>query len=170
MGSFRAMADRPVRSRPRLTPGFLAIIVFKYLKLAAFVMAGLMALRTARVSDHSLPARVSRFLEAHAERQSVQHLSAFLARADPSRIEAVGLASIAIGLVFGAEGTLLALRVWWATYFTIALTAIGVAIEVVEIGKRPGSLRLYVLLAVNLAILIYIWRRRNEFQGEPPRR
>jgi uncharacterized membrane protein (DUF2068 family) len=60
--------------------------------------------------------------------------------------------------------------VWWATYFTIALTAIGVAIEVVEIGKRPGSLRLYVLLAVNLAILIYIWRRRNEFQGEPPRR
>jgi uncharacterized membrane protein (DUF2068 family) len=168
MGSFGAMADRPVRSRPRLTPGFIAIIVFKYLKLAGFVMAGLMVLRTARVTDHSLPVRVSRFLEAHAERESVQRLSGFLARADASRIEAVGLASIAVGLIFGLEGTLLALRAWWATYFTITLTAIGVVLELVEISKRPGNPRLYVLLGVNLAILVYLWKRRNEFRGEPP--
>jgi uncharacterized membrane protein (DUF2068 family) len=66
--------------------------------------------------------------------------------------------------VFAAEGSLLAARVWWATYFTIVLTALGIPPEVIEIAKRPDSARRYLLLAVNIAILIYLWRRRNEFR------
>jgi uncharacterized membrane protein (DUF2068 family) len=77
----------------------------------------------------------------------------------------IGAASILVGLVFAAEGTLLALRIWWATYFTIVLTALGIPLEIMEIARRPDSVRRYLLLAVNVAILVYLWRRRNEFKN-----
>jgi len=56
------------------------------------------------------------------------------------------------------------MRVWWATYFTIVLTALGIPPELIEIARRPSSTRRYVLLAINLAILGYLWTRRNEFR------
>ena len=58
-----------------------------------------------------------------------------------------------------------ALRV---VYFTILLTALGLPPEILEIAKRPGSARRYLLLAVNVAILVYLWRRRNDFRSELP--
>jgi hypothetical protein len=45
-----------------------------------------------------------------------------------------------------------------------ALTALGIPPELIEIAKRPGSVRRYLLLAINLAILAYLWRRRNDFK------
>jgi hypothetical protein len=38
-------------------------------------------------------------------------------------------------------------------------------VEIREILKSPGSLRLYLLLAINLAILFYVWKRRDEFRS-----
>jgi uncharacterized membrane protein (DUF2068 family) len=168
MGSSRAMAGpREGETRPRLTRGFLAIIVFKYLKLAAFVIAGVVVLQAARPVNHSLPARLAAFLEAHPDRERVQRLSESLSRSAPAKIDAVGAASILVGLIFGTEGTLLALRVWWATYFTITLTALGLPLELLEISRHPGNPRLYVLLAINVAILAYVWSKRNEFRPRP---
>ena len=45
------------------------------------------------------------------------------------------------------------------------LTALGIPPEILEIAKRPGSARRYLLLAINVAILIYLWTRRNEFRS-----
>ena len=67
--------------------------------------------------------------------------------------------------MFAAEGTLLAMRIPWAPYFTIVLTALGIPPELIEIARRPEQRRRYLLLAVNLAILAYLWRRRNEFRS-----
>ena len=98
----------------------------------------------------------------------VRHLSVVLSALTIREVEAIGVASILIGLVFAAEGTLLAMRLWWATYFTIALTALGIPPEILEILKRPGSGRRYLLLAINAAILAYLWKRRNEFRTAAP--
>jgi uncharacterized membrane protein (DUF2068 family) len=157
----------PIRKekRPQLSGGFVAVIVFKCLKAAAFILVGIVVLRIARLPSHSEPMELARLLQIRAERESVQRLSAFLSQVTPGQVEALGTASILIGLVFAAEGTFLALRIWWATYFTIFLTALGIPIEVREILKSPGSPRLYVLLAINVAILVYVWRRRNEFRS-----
>ena len=152
------------RHRPPLSAGFVAVIVFKYLKAAAFILVGVVVLRIARLPSHSEPMQLARLLQIRPERESVQRLSAFLSHVTPGEVEALGTASILIGLVFAAEGTFLTLRLWWATYFTIFLTALGIPIEVREIFKSPGRPRLYVLLAINLAILAYVWAKRNEFR------
>jgi uncharacterized membrane protein (DUF2068 family) len=150
--------------RPRLTPGFIGIIAFKYLKAAAFLLLGAVALRLAHLPTHSEPLEVARFLGVHERTRVVQDVSAVVAALTSRQVQALGAAAILIGLVFAAEGTLLAARIWWATYFTIVLTALGIPPELVEIAKHPVSARRYVLLAVNVAILVYLWTRRNEFR------
>jgi len=158
--------------RPPLTPGFIGIIVFKYLKASAFVLIGLEALRIARLPNHSEPLEVARFLGVTARSRVVQDVATVVAALTSRQVRVIGAAAILIAAVFATEGTLLAARVWWATYFTIVLTAFGIPPEILEIAKRPGSIRRYLLLAVNVAILIYLWRRRNEFRtpaSPPPR-
>jgi uncharacterized membrane protein (DUF2068 family) len=159
------MSEQPDPKRPRLTGGFIAVIVFKFLKAAAFLLLGIVALRIARLPAHSEPVHLARLLAVRAERESVQRLSEFLSNVTPGQVEAFGAASILTGLIFAAEGTFLALRFWWATYFTIVLTALGIPLELAEIARRPGNLRLYVLLAINAAILAFVWSRRHEFRG-----
>ena len=151
--------------RPPLTAAFIGIIVFKYLKFAAFLLIGLVALRVARLPRHSGPLELARYLGVTERSRVVQDVSKVLDALTARQVEAIGVAAILIGLVFAAEGSLLAARIWWATYFTIVLTALGIPPEILEIAKRPGSARRYLLLAINVAILIYLWTRRNEFRS-----
>jgi uncharacterized membrane protein (DUF2068 family) len=159
----------PENPRPRLTPGFVGIIVFKYAKLLAFLVVGAAALRLAHLPEGSAPLEVAKLLGVDERKEVVRHVAAALSVLTRGQIEAIGAAAILIGLIFGTEGTLLALRIWWAPYFTIVLTALGIPPELLEIAKRPGSGRRYLLLAVNVAILAYLWRRRDEFRRTEPR-
>jgi hypothetical protein len=97
--------------RTPLSAGYLAIILFKYAKLAAFLLLGAAALRLARLPDGSGPLEFARLLGAHEREPVVQHLAAVLSALTRRQIEAIGAAGILVGLVFGAEGTLLALRI-----------------------------------------------------------
>jgi uncharacterized membrane protein (DUF2068 family) len=156
--------EPPAPKRPPLTPGFVGIIVFKFAKAAAFLLLGAVVLRIARLPHHSEPLEIARFLGVNSRSVLVQHLSFLLSALTIRQVVAIGVASVLIGLVFTAEGTLLSLKVPWAPYFTIVLTAIGIPPELIEIARRPGSLRRYALLAINVAILVYLWKRRNEFR------
>jgi len=155
--------------RPKLSLGFLGIIVFKFAKAAAFLLLGAVALRIAHLPNHSEPLEIARFLGVDEKRIVVQQLSLLLAPLTNRQVQAIGAASMLIGLVFAAEGLLLAARIWWAPYFTIVLTALGIPPEVLEIAKRPHSGRRYLLLAINLVILVFLWMRRNEFRTSTPR-
>jgi len=160
---------RPIGARRPLSAGFVWIIVFKYLKAAAFLLLGIVVLRVARLATHSEPMEIARFLGAARNKIIVEHLSQILSAFTEGQVQAMGAAALVIALVFAAEGTMLAMRIWWATYFTIVLTALGIPPELIEIARRPGSSRRYVLLAINLAILGYLWTRRNEFRDPPQR-
>ncbi len=151
--------------RPKLSAGFVGIIVFKYLKAGAFLLLGVAALKIARLSNHSEPLEIARLLGVDAHKVIVQHLAAILSAFTSRQVEAIGLAALVFSAVFGAEGALLTLRIPWAPYFTIVLTALGIPPELIEIGRRPYSARRYLLLAINVAILAYLWRRRDEFRS-----
>lgn len=150
--------------RPKLSAGFVWIIVFKYVKGLSFLLLGAWVLHIARLARNSEPLQIARLLGVSERKLIVEHISAFLAAFTPRQVEAIGAAAILIGLVFLAEGTCLWMRFWWAPYFTIALTALGIPPEIVEIVRRPYSGRRYLLLAINAAILVYLWRRRNDFR------
>jgi len=149
-----------------LTGLFIAIIVFKFVKAAALVFVGVVVLRFVHVTRYGAPMEFARFLNAGSDRESIRWLSTFFDHITPGQREAIGAAAIAIGAVFAAEGFLLLARIWWATYFTIGMTLCGIPIEVLEIARRPQRFRGWLYLVINIAILAYLWRRRNEFRDE----
>ncbi len=150
----------------RLTGGFVAVIVFKYLKAAAFLLVGVVVLRFVHVTRHGAPMEFARFLNANPERESIQRLSRFFDDITVGQRQAIGAASLAVGAVFAAEASFLIARIWWATYFTIFLTLLGIPLELMEIWRKPYFLRGWLFLVINVAILVFLWRRRNEFRDD----
>ena len=148
----------------RLSAGFLAVIVFKYLKAAAFLLVGLAVLRFEHLNVRDPSMEFARFLNANPERESIRRVSKFFEEITPGQGRALGVAALAIGSIFAAEASFLMARIWWATYFTIFLTLLGIPLELVEIWRRPHHQRGWYFLLINLAILIFLWLRRNEFQ------
>ena len=158
-------------ARKRLTAAFGAIIAFKYLKAAAFLIVGVVVLRFVHVTRYGAPLEFARFLNVPSDWESIRRLSRFFDGITSGQREAIGSAALAIGAVFTGEATLLLARVWWAPYFTIFMTLLGIPLEVIEILKRPRLFRGWLYLSINVAILVFLWRRRNEFRGrliEPP--
>jgi uncharacterized membrane protein (DUF2068 family) len=163
-----SIASRPptARQRKRLSGGFIAVIVFKYLKAAAFLLVGVVVLRFVHITRNGAPMELARFLNANAERESIRRLSTFFDGITTGQREAIGVSALAIGAVFAAEASLLLARIWWATYFTIFLTLLGIPLELGEIWRQPRYQRGWIFLVINIAILIFLWRRRNEFRDD----
>ena len=154
---------QPVKHR--LTGGFVAVIVFKYLKAASFLLLGIVVLRFVVVARHDPAMEFARFLNANPDRESIRRLSTFFHDITTGQREAIGAAALAVGAVFAAEASVLVARLWGATDFTIFLTILGIPLELVEIWRRPTFLRGWIFLVINVAILVFLWRRRNEFRG-----
>ncbi len=150
----------------RLTGGFVAVIVFKYLKAAAFLLVGIVVLRFVVVARHDPAMEFARFLNANPDRESIRRISTFFHDITLGQREEIGAASLAVGAIFAAEASFLVARIWWATYFTIFLTLLGIPLELVEIWRKPRFFRGWYFLIINVAILIFLWRRRNEFRDQ----
>ena len=149
-----------MRNSKTLSGGFLAIIIFKYFKAVVFLLVAIAALKLSRADPFPTAEEVARFFRSSPENELIRVFS----HLTPGLALGIGFASLFVSLVFGVEASLLAARVWWSTYFTIVLTALGIPLEIFEIFRRPSGLRRYLLLGVNVAILLYLWRRRNEFR------
>ncbi|MDQ6891617.1 MAG: DUF2127 domain-containing protein [Acidobacteriota bacterium] len=152
----------------RLSGGFIAVIVFKGVKGIAFVILGIAALRLSRLEIMPTAVDIARFLSVSRENALVQRVADLIQTVTPKQVGAAGIASLFVGLIFFVEGALLMARVWWSTYLTIGLTAMGIPLELWEIAHKPDSIRRYVLLAVNVGILVFLWTRRNEFRDARP--
>ncbi len=152
------------KKRGGVSGGFLAVIIFKIVKGAAFVVLGIAALKLSRSGEMPTAVQIANFLSVSRENELVRRLADLIRGVTPAQATAAGIAGLVIAAVFILEGILLASRVWWSTYLTIALTALGIPLEIYEIIHRPDSVRRYLLLAVNLGILIFLWTRRNEFR------
>ena len=149
-----------MQDKGKLSGGFLAIIAFKYFKTAVFLLVAIAVLKLSTADPFPTAEEVARFFRSSPENELVRAFS----HLTPGFALGIGFASLFVSLVFGVEASLLAARVWWSTYFTIVLTALGIPLEVFEIVRRPSGFRRYLLLAVNAAILLYLWKRRNEFR------
>ena len=149
-----------MHDKGKLSGGFLAIIIFKYFKAVVFLLVAIAALKLSSADPFPTAEQVAHFFRSSPENELIRafdHLT-------PGLALGIGFASLFVSLVFGIEATLLAARVWWSTYFTIVLTTLGIPLEIFEILRRPSGFRRYLLLAVNVAILLYLWKRRNEFR------
>jgi len=149
-----------MRDKGKLSGGFLAIIVFKYFKAVLFLLVAIAALTLSRTDPFPTVEQVARFFRSSPENELIRAFS----HLTPGLALGIGFVSLFVSLVFGVEATLLTARIWWSTYFTIVLTALGIPLEIWEILHRPSSVRRYLLLVVNAAILVFLWTRRKEFK------
>ncbi len=149
-----------MNNQRNLSGGFLAIIAFKYFKAVIFLLVAIAALKLSRTDPFPSAQEVAHFFRSSPENELIRAFS----RLTPGLAMGLGYLSLFVSAVFGTEATLLTARVWWSTYFTIVLTALGIPFEIFEIFRRPSGPRRYLVLAVNAAILLYVWRRRNEFR------
>lgn len=149
-----------MHNQKKMSGGFLAIIIFKYFKSVVFLLVGIAALSLSRADPFPTAEEVARFFRSSPENELVKAVS----HLTPGWAIGIGVVSLFVGAVFGTEATLLTARVWWSTYFTLVLAVLGIPLEIFEIFRRPSGLRRYLVLAVNIVIVVYVWKRRNEFR------
>lgn len=84
----------------------------------------------------------------------------------PRTIVLIGLGAIAFGLLELTEAIGLARRRRWAEYLTVIAGGLGIPFELHEVLLRATFLKVLVL-AANVAIVIYLAVKKRLFVGEP---
>ena len=152
------------RSKGPHTRGLLLVGLFKLSKAVFFAAVGAGALH---LVDKNLSAVVVRAIDAlriDPERRMVGVLIEKAGLISNHQLRRAGVLSILYAGVCVVEGTGLVLEKRWAEYFTVTLTALGLPWEVYELAGRYSTYKV-VLLAVNLAVLLYlieILRKKRE--------
>ena len=80
-----------------------------------------------------------------------------------TRQTALVITALGYAALMGIEGVALHQRKPWARRFTIIATSSLIPIEVYEIVRKLHPIRVFVLLA-NIAIVIYLMRRKDLFE------
>ena len=140
--------------------GYLvAIAVFRLLKAAILVAAGLGALRMLRPE---VAERVREWVAAMpfaAEHEFVRRALGIVTTLSPHRVELIAAVAFAYAALFIVEGTGLLTQRRWAEWLTIIATTSFIPFEVVECVRRATLFRGGVI-AANVAIVIYLVARR----------
>ena len=145
-----------------LIPWIVAFKAFKTITLTALGV-GLLATRQADPADLLFALA----LAVHLPLSSTLFGRAlgFATNLTVARQTALGLTALGYAVLMGTEGVGLYLRKRWARWFTIGATSSLIPIELYEIARQVHPLRVIVLV-LNVAIVIYLVRRKEVF--EPP--
>ena len=138
------------------------IIAFKAVKTIALTAAGVALLTVRHVDLADVLLRLA--LDVHLPLTSRLLNRLLLAASDltVSRETALAITAFAYAILMGSEGVSLYLRKPWARWFTIIASSSLIPLELYEIVRAIRPLRVLVLLA-NLAIVVYLFRRKDAF-------
>jgi uncharacterized membrane protein (DUF2068 family) len=151
---FRGMAKKGDRV-------VVLIGVFKLIKAALLIAVGIAGL-AAIPSDLAREARHAiTWMGVSPGRHTLSRLLGKLGAFDGDVAHKLAVASLCYAVVFLVEGVGLLSKQRWAEWMTVGVTASFIPIEIYEAVEHFGPGKI-VLLALNLAILIYLVRRRIE--------
>jgi len=139
------------------------IVAFKAFKTTLLTLLGVGLLVSSRRDPVATALSLARLVHLPVTSRVFDRLMTLAFHATPAR--EVGLAATAFGyaVLMGTEGVALYLRRPWARWFTIIATSSLIPIEIYEISREVHPLRIVILL-VNIAVVIYLWRRREMFE------
>jgi uncharacterized membrane protein (DUF2068 family) len=139
------------------------IIAFKAVKAIALTAAGVALLTVRHADPVDILLRLA--LDVHLPLTSRLLNRLLLSASDltVSRETALAITAFAYAILMGSEGVSLYLRKPWARWFTILASSSLIPIELYEIARAIRPLRVVVLL-VNLAIVVYLFRRKDAFE------
>jgi uncharacterized membrane protein (DUF2068 family) len=140
------------------------IIAFKAAKAIALTVLGVALLTTRRSDPVDLIIRIALAIHLPLTSRLLDRAIAFLSNLTIPKQTTLAITAFVYATLMGTEGVALYLRKPWARWFTIIATSSLVPIEVYEILRKPDLTRL-VVLVTNAAIVVYLWRRREVFDG-----
>ena len=139
------------------------IIGFKALKATTLTMVGVALLVTRHDDPVDLVVRLALTVHLPLTSELLDKALTFALGLSVGKQIALGITALGYAVLMGAEGIALYLRRPWARWFTIVATSSLVPIELYEIVREPRPLRILILL-VNLAVVIYLYRRKELFE------
>jgi uncharacterized membrane protein (DUF2068 family) len=147
------------------TRGVLSwIIAFKAFKAVALSALGVALLTTRHSDPVDLLMRFALRIHLPLTSRLLGRALDFLANLTVSRQTALAITAFGYALLMGLEGVALHFRHPWARWFTIVATSSLIPIEVYELVREPHPTRTLVL-AANVAVVIYLWRRKEMFDA-----
>jgi uncharacterized membrane protein (DUF2068 family) len=160
------------RNAPRGWVGLEVIAVFKIVKAAGLIIAGLGALgllnagRANAAEDwlEGLSLREGHHLLSHLAGKGLQ----LLQNATPKQILVAAAGSFLYAAIFLVEGIGLWRCKRWAEYLTISVTASLLPFEIFAVARERTPIRLGAVV-LNLAVVLYLWWQLNETRPDANR-
>jgi uncharacterized membrane protein (DUF2068 family) len=153
-----------VSTARRHTKGLVLIAVYKLLLALFFVSLGVGALRLVGKDVGDLAYRIASDLRFNPEARFVHFLLERASLLEDPMLRRIGFGAFCYAAISVAEGIGLYLEKAWGEYLTLIITASFLPWEIIEIAHRHTFPR-FSLLAVNLAVLIYlsklVWERQH---------
>jgi uncharacterized membrane protein (DUF2068 family) len=135
--------------------GLLLIGAFKLLKSATLLALGVGALKFLHKDIAAEVANWFDSLNVDPNNPYVLRLLQKLSNVDPRELTELSVGTFFYASIYLTEGVGLILRKRWAEYLTIISTAGFIPLEIYEIAKHVGVVRILVLL-VNIVIVTYL--------------
>lgn len=152
-------SSAPVTHRDR---GLLLIAIFKFSKVALLLAIGFGVLQLLRPEVADRAQAWAAELALNDEREVLQYLVEGASGLSDATLKAYGFGAFFYAALFFVEGVGLYLERRWAEYLTVVATASFIPIELYELWKHVGPIKIGVLL-LNIVILGYlIYRLRSK--------
>ena len=150
--------------KPRRPALLVAIIVFKFFKAALFLAAGGALIFYKQESSTRALLRAADWLEGASRVRISAGVLRDLSTSFELHFPVIVSACILVGIILLCEGIFLSRGYSWAPWLTILLTAFWIPFEIHSLTRHHFSVHRYVLLAVNLLIVLYLYDHRKFFR------
>jgi uncharacterized membrane protein (DUF2068 family) len=141
------------------------IVAFKAFKTLTLTALGVMLLATRRKDPVDVLMRVGLAVHLPLTSRVFERALRFAMNLTVRKETALAVTAFGYSILMGTEGVGLYLRKPWSRWFTIGATSSLIPIEIYEILRELHAVRVLVLLA-NLAIVVYLVRRRELFERQ----
>jgi uncharacterized membrane protein (DUF2068 family) len=139
------------------------IIAFKAFKAITLTALGIALLVTRHADPVDVLMRLAVATHLPLTSRVFQRLLLLVGNLTITKETALALTAFGYATLMGAEGVALYLRKTWARGFTIIATSSLIPLEIYEIIRELRPIRVLILLA-NIAIVVYLWRRKEAFE------
>jgi uncharacterized membrane protein (DUF2068 family) len=142
------------------------IVAFKAFKAFTLTALGVTLLVVRHSDPVDLLMRIALTVHLPVTSRLFERALMFAANLTVTKETAFAVTAFGAAALMGTEGIGLHLRKPWARWFTIIATGALIPIEVYEILRELHVLRVLILIA-NVAVVVYLVRRREVFESSP---
>ena len=139
------------------------IVAFKAFKTLTLIALGVILLATRHKDSLNVLMRVALSVHLPLTSRVFERAFRFAMNLTVAKETALAVSAFGYAALLGTEGVGLYLRRPWSRWLTIAATGSLIPIEIYEVLRELHLLRV-LILAANVAIVVYLARRRELFE------